>query len=92
MTGANLLPLVILLITNGPSGYLKAYSLMVMLNMLICQSTGAKNSERFYPMMKSSMEKSERGGYPVIRKNLKQWVIDQPQFAESLLSGLDKID
>ncbi|MDD3841592.1 MAG: class I tRNA ligase family protein, partial [Bacilli bacterium] len=36
--------------------------------------------------------KSERGGYPVIRKNLKQWVIDQPQFAESLLSGLDKID
>ncbi|MBR0295703.1 MAG: leucine--tRNA ligase [Bacilli bacterium] len=36
--------------------------------------------------------KSERGGYPVIRKNLKQWVIDQPAFAESLLSGLDKID
>jgi len=36
--------------------------------------------------------KSERGGYPVIRKNLKQWVIDQPQFAEELLSGLDKID
>ena len=36
--------------------------------------------------------KSERGGYPVIRKNLKQWVIDQPKFAEELLSGLDKID
>ncbi|MDY4848777.1 MAG: leucine--tRNA ligase [Bacilli bacterium] len=36
--------------------------------------------------------KSERGGYPVIRKNLKQWVIDQPKFAERLLSGLDKID
>ncbi len=36
--------------------------------------------------------KSERGGYPVIRKNLKQWVIDQPRFAEELLSGLDKID
>ena len=36
--------------------------------------------------------KSERGGYPVIRKNLKQWVIDQPAFAESLLSGLDNID
>ena len=36
--------------------------------------------------------KSERGGYPVIRKNLKQWVIDQVQFAEDLLSGLDKID
>ena len=36
--------------------------------------------------------KSERGGYPVIRKNLKQWVIDQPKFAEDLLTGLDKID
>ena len=36
--------------------------------------------------------KSERGGYPVIRKNLKQWVIDQPKFAEELLEGLNKID
>ena len=36
--------------------------------------------------------KSERGGYPVIRKNLKQWVIDQPKFAERLLEGLDRID
>ena len=36
--------------------------------------------------------KSERGGYPVIRKNLKQWVIDQPQFAEELLEGLNRID
>ena len=36
--------------------------------------------------------KSERGGYPVIRKNLKQWVIDQPKFAEELLEGLDRID
>ena len=36
--------------------------------------------------------KSERGGYPVIRKNLKQWVIDQPRFAEELLAGLEKID
>ena len=36
--------------------------------------------------------KSERGGYPVVRKNLKQWVIDQPKFAESLLKGLDNLD
>ena len=36
--------------------------------------------------------KSERGGYPVVRKNMKQWVIDQPAFAEELLEGLDKID
>ena len=36
--------------------------------------------------------KSERGGFPVIRKNMKQWVIDIPAFAEKLLSGLDTID
>ena len=36
--------------------------------------------------------KSERGGYPVIRKNMKQWVIDQVAFAEELLDGLNEID
>ena len=36
--------------------------------------------------------KSERGGYPVVRKNLKQWVIDQARFGEELLEGLDRID
>ena len=36
--------------------------------------------------------KSERGGYPVVRKNMKQWVIDQPAFAEALLEGFDEID
>ena len=36
--------------------------------------------------------KSERGGYPVVRKNMKQWVLDIPKYAESLLNGLDNID
>ncbi len=36
--------------------------------------------------------KSERGGYPVVRKNMKQWVLDIPKYAESLLAGLDEID
>ena len=36
--------------------------------------------------------KSERGGYPVVRKNMKQWIIDIPAFAEKLLAGLDTID
>ena len=36
--------------------------------------------------------KSERGGYPVIRKKMKQWVIDMPAYAEKLLNGLDDID
>ena len=36
--------------------------------------------------------KSERGGYPVVRKNMKQLCIDQPKFAETLLDGLNEID
>ena len=36
--------------------------------------------------------KSERGGYPVIRKNMKQWVIDIPKYAEKLLEGLNELD
>ena len=36
--------------------------------------------------------KSERGGYPVVRKNMKQWVIDMPSYAEKLLNGLDDVD
>ncbi|MDE5722480.1 MAG: leucine--tRNA ligase [Clostridia bacterium] len=36
--------------------------------------------------------KSERGGYPVIRKNMKQWVIDINKYAEKLLEGLDDLD
>lgn len=36
--------------------------------------------------------KSERGGYPVVRKNMKQWIIDIPSYAEKLLDGLDELD
>ena len=36
--------------------------------------------------------KSERGGYPVVRKNMKQWVIDIVKYADELLKGLDEID
>ncbi len=36
--------------------------------------------------------KSERGGYPVVRKNMRQWVIDIVKYAERLLEGLDEID
>ncbi len=36
--------------------------------------------------------KSERGGFPVVRKNMKQWVMDIPKYAEILLDGLDEID
>ena len=36
--------------------------------------------------------KSERGGFPVIKKDMKQWVIDIPKYAERLLDGLNEID
>lgn len=36
--------------------------------------------------------KSERGGFPVVRKNMKQWVLDIPKYAENLLDGLNDLD
>ena len=36
--------------------------------------------------------KSERGGFPVVRKNMKKWVLDIPSYEETLLEGLDEID
>ena len=36
--------------------------------------------------------KSERGGFPVVRKNMRQWVIDIPAYAEKLLEGLETLD
>ena len=36
--------------------------------------------------------KSERGGFPVVRKKMKQWVLDIPKYAEILLNGLEEID
>ncbi|MFV0479682.1 MAG: leucine--tRNA ligase [Anaerorhabdus sp.] len=36
--------------------------------------------------------KSERGGYPVVQKMMKQWVIDIVSYADRLLEGLNDID
>ena len=36
--------------------------------------------------------KSERGGYPVVKKYMKQWIIDSPKYADRLLEGLNEID
>lgn len=36
--------------------------------------------------------KSERGGYPVIRKPMKQWMLRITAYAERLLSDLDELD
>ena len=36
--------------------------------------------------------KSERGGHPVIRKPMRQWVLRITKYADSLLAGLDDVD
>ena len=36
--------------------------------------------------------KSERGGFPVVRRKMKQWVMNIPEYADILLDGLDDID
>ncbi|MBP5301441.1 MAG: leucine--tRNA ligase [Bacilli bacterium] len=36
--------------------------------------------------------KSERGGYPVIRKNMRQWLLKITAYADKLLDGLNEID
>ena len=36
--------------------------------------------------------KSERGGYPVVRKNMRQWVMKMPKYADVLLEGLNKLN
>ncbi len=35
---------------------------------------------------------SERGSFPVVRKNLVQWVLKIPEYAEKLINGLDSVD
>ena len=36
--------------------------------------------------------KSERGGFPVVRKNMKQWVMKITEYADKLLDNLDDLD
>ena len=36
--------------------------------------------------------KSEVGGFPVVRKNMRQWVLKITEYAERLLEGLDGLD
>ena len=35
---------------------------------------------------------SERGGHPVNKRMLKQWVLKIPEYAEKLLEGLEEVD
>ena len=67
--------------------YLDGYATYVDLPVNLCEELGTvlSNDEVIDG-------KSEHGGFSVVRKNMKKWVIDQPAFAEKLLEGLDEID
>lgn len=41
---------------------------------------------------KNGLMVSERGDYPVIKKNMKQWVLKITDYAESLLQGLEEVE
>ena len=36
--------------------------------------------------------KSERGGYPIVKKFMKQWIIDIAKYGDRLIDGLDGLD
>lgn len=60
--------------------------------MSICQSIGVRNFGTVLANDEVIDGKSERGGFPVVRKNMKQWVLDIPAYAESLLENLEDLD
>lgn len=58
-----------------------------------CKELGVLADEEVLTDNKSPTgKKSERGGYPVHRKNLKQWVLKITDYADRLLQDLDKVD
>ncbi len=56
------------------------------------RSTGALRWVRFWRMKRSSTEKSERGGHPVIRRPMRQWILKITDYAERLLEDLEEVD
>ncbi|MFC1755913.1 leucine--tRNA ligase [Patescibacteria group bacterium] len=58
-----------------------------------CEELGVQADEEVLNDLKSPTGKvTERGGYIVHRKNLKQWVLKITDYAEKLLEGLDEVD
>ena len=53
---------------------------------------GANNSEQFWQTKKSWTAKAEVGGFPVVRKPMRQWMLRITAYAEKLLTDLDTID
>ncbi|MFC1622021.1 leucine--tRNA ligase [Patescibacteria group bacterium] len=58
-----------------------------------CKELGVLADEEVLPDPSSPTgKKSERDGYPVYRKTLKQWVLKITEYADKLLDGLDEVD
>ncbi len=58
-----------------------------------CKELGVLADEEVLSDPKSpSGKKSERDGYPVYRKNLKQWILKITNYADKLLEGLEDVD
>ena len=57
-----------------------------------CRSTGARPWARCWPTKKSIDGKSERGGHPVVRMPLRQWMLRITAYAERLLDDLELVD
>ena len=56
------------------------------------QSTGVRHSEPCLANEEVIDGKSERGGHPVIRKPMKQWVLKITEYADRLLEDLEELD
>ena len=54
-----------------------------------CRSTGARRWARCWPTRRSIDGKSEGGGFPVVRRPLRQWMLQITAYAERLLDDLE---
>lgn len=57
-----------------------------------CKELGVLADEEVLTADDGVSKVSERGSYPVLRKQFKQWVLKLPEFAERLLEGLNRVD
>lgn len=57
-----------------------------------CQELGTVLANEEVLVDKEGNKISERGGYPVVKKPMKQWVLKITKYCEKLLEGLDEVE
>lgn len=57
-----------------------------------CEKLGTVLANEEVLLDKEGNRVSERGGYPVVRKPMRQWVLKITKYADKLLEGLNEID